>query len=224
MTAAGRLLVKICGNTSVGDALAAEEAGADFLGVVVDVPASPRSVGAARAAEIRAAVHASVAVVLVNRPAAEIVRLAEAVQPSAVQLHGDETPEDVAALRAMLPCEIWKAIHIGPAGQPMSPQALRSYEDVGVARFVVDSIVRAGGRTIYGGTGKTADWPAARRVAAEARVPCLLAGGITPENVADAIRVVAPAGVDVATGVELRPGVKDPEKMRRLVAAARGAR
>lgn len=221
MLGSRRPVVKICGNTSAGDALAAEQAGADFLGVVLDVRDSPRSVGAQRAAEIGAALPTSLVIVLVNKALPDIARLVKAVRPSAVQLHGDETPEDVARIRSQLSIELWKAVHINAAGRTVSVQMLREYEDAGVAMFVVDSIVRTAKKTVYGGTGKTTDWPAARRLVAEARIPCLLAGGITPQNADSAIRAVGPAGLDVASGVELRPGVKDPEKMRRLVAAVR---
>jgi phosphoribosylanthranilate isomerase len=216
--------VKICGNTSVEDALAAQEAGADFVGVVVDVPVSPRSVNAARAAQICKAVGLPVVMVVVNRPIDDLLQLIQAVDPSAVQLHGDEQPDAVASLRAEWSGEVWKALHIEPAGEAVPAAALREYEDAGVALFVVDSIIRSAKGTVYGGTGRAVDWAAASRVIAEARVPCLLAGGITPENVAEALRSASPAGVDVASGVERRPGVKDPERMRRLIAAARAVR
>lgn len=217
-------IIKICGNRTVQDALAAQQAGADFIGVVVEVKNSPRSISVPQAIQIRTALTAPLVAVTVNCGIEDLLRLADELQPSALQLHGDESPDDVAAVSSQAACEVWKAVHIEAArddSAALTLPDLRAYQDAGVTKFVVDAIVRTPTGTVYGGTGKTVDWTAAREVITHAHVPCLLAGGITPGNVHEAIATVRPAGVDVATGVEQSPGKKDLEKMNQLVAIVR---
>jgi phosphoribosylanthranilate isomerase len=142
--------------------------------------------------------------VFVNPTRDEVLRAVEVSGVTVVQLHGDETPE----LCLSLPFPILKAIRVtGPA----SLAALASYE---VQGFLLDAPAPG-----FGGSGTTFDWALAAEAAAS--VPVLLAGGLTPENVGEAIRSVRPWGVDVASGVEASPGVKDPEKLRRFVQAAK---
>jgi phosphoribosylanthranilate isomerase len=144
--------------------------------------------------------------VFVNQPYDEVMRIAERARLAAVQLHGDEGPE----LCARFPLPVVKAVRVeGPA----SLEGLAAYD---VSAFLLDA-PSAG----FGGSGVAFDWELARR-ATLAR-PLLLAGGLTPENVARAVREVRPFGVDVASGVERTPGVKDEDRMRRFIEAARAA-
>jgi phosphoribosylanthranilate isomerase len=125
----------------------------------------------------------------------------------AAQIHGDEPAAEFAATELRL----WRAVHFSSGACRPRP------EDWPAARYVLDA--RAPGQ--YGGTGRTIDWQMAAEVAA--RVPALLAGGLTPENVAEAIRAVRPLGVDVVSGVEAAPGRKDRARLAAFVRAARSA-
>jgi phosphoribosylanthranilate isomerase len=205
----GRLFVKICGITSAEDALLAVEAGADAVGLVF-WPGSPRHVDTATARRISGALPASVVRVgvFVDAPVDDMARAAEEACLDLLQLHGNEPPE---ALRS-LPRRAWKAVRVG--WDFAVADALR-YEGH-AAGILLDS--RAEGPP--GGTGKTFDWTLAREVRKGASF-LVLAGGLDPENVATAIALVRPDGIDVSSGVEMSPGRKDPARMRAFVAAAR---
>lgn len=219
--------VKICGVTTPQDAVNAAGAGADAIGLNF-YARSPRCVKSETAREIAEALRGGALVigVFVNHGPDEVARLADRVPLGAVQLHGDETPEYLAALPAGLP--VIRAMRIGPAG--LAPAAAFRDACSGAGRplagVLLDASVPAapGEEAVYGGTGLRLDWP---RVAAERRLlagtPLLLAGGLTPGNVAQAIRSSGAEGVDTASGVEVSPGVKDDELVRRFVTAARGA-
>lgn len=197
--------IKICGVTRAEDALLAARLGADALGFNF-WPRSKRYLApeAARAIVRRLPPYVAAVGVFVDASRDELLRAIEASGVTAVQLHGDEPPE----LCASLPVPVVKAIRVADAH---ALALLASYE---VSGFLLDAP-----GTGYGGMGRTFDWSIA--VEAAASVPVVLAGGLTPENVAEAIRVVRPWGVDVASGVESSPGVKDEDKVRRFIAAAR---
>jgi phosphoribosylanthranilate isomerase len=200
--------VKICGITRKEDALVAAELGANALGFVF-WPGSPRCVdpGAARAI-VRALPEKVVAVgVFVDQPAEQVEAISREVGLGAVQLHGSETAEYCAGLT--LP--VIKAMAAGASFCPAT-----------IARWPASVMVLldADDPDKKGGTGMAADWKAAAEVAGARRI--ILAGGLTPDTVADAIRFVRPFGVDVSSGVESRPGIKDPGRLRRFLDAARG--
>jgi phosphoribosylanthranilate isomerase len=199
--------VKICGVTRLEDALAAVRLGADALGFNF-WPRSKRYLPPARARDILRRlpplVHA--VGVFVDPTREEVLRAVDASGVGMVQLHGDEPPE----LCLSLPLPVLKAIRVTDAN---SLAALASYE---VRGFVLDAPSEA-----YGGSGRTFDWSI---VAEAARaMPVILAGGLTPENVGEAVRSVRPWAVDVASGVESTPGIKDADKLRRFLEAAREA-
>lgn len=198
--------IKICGITRLEDALEAARLGADALGFNF-WPGSKRHLPAAAAAAIIARLPPFVTPVgvFVNQPEEEIRSVARESGVRVLQLHGDEPPD----LCARLPLPVVKAI---PVLAARSLAAVASYE---VAAFLLDA--PSGG---FGGSGQTFDWSLAREVSQIA--PVVLAGGLTPENVASAIAAVAPYAVDVASGVERSPGLKDGEKMSRFIRAARG--
>lgn len=201
--------VKICGTTSVDNARLALSAGANFIGVIVAHPSSPRNVNLEVARAIRDLSPEKTVLLCVNQSEAEAVRLAEAVEPAVLQLHGDESSELVAAL-SRRGLRVWKAVH-GDATQLM--ESARLYTDAGAEAILVDARESNAGGTIYGGTGKTSDWNGARALV-EAGFRVVLAGGLSPQNVARAVAIVSPWAVDCVSGVEASKGIKDRGKVR----------
>lgn len=203
--------VKICGVTNAADARAAWQAGADALGLNF-YDRSPRCVSVADAAAIRGELPGNVEAVgvFVNRPEAEVAATCASLRLDAAQLHGDESPDEVARLSRKV--KVIKAFRVD------SDFALASIERYAEAfAFLLD----ASQTGQYGGTGHTIDWALARRAAASHRI--ILAGGLKPENVAAAIRIVQPYAVDVASGVESKPGKKDHARVREFIAEVRRA-
>ena len=200
--------VKICGVTSVEDALFAVEAGADAIGLNF-VPASKRVIDLATAAHIADAVgdHAELIAVVANRSVPELDDLRAGTGVHFLQLHGSESPEE---LELLLP-HAFKAVAIATA-----KDAARAAE-YGGERLLVDAKVEGE----LGGTGKRFDWSLAEPLAR--RRDLIVAGGLTPDNVTAALRALQPFGVDVASGVETaaNPRAKDPERVRAFIAAVR---
>jgi phosphoribosylanthranilate isomerase len=195
--------IKVCGITRIEDALAAAECGADALGFIFH-EASPRFIAPGRAREIIAALPAGPVTVgvFVNREAAEVMRIAEASGIDLIQLHGDETP---AYCRLFPPERVIKALFPRTAEDLAAPDA---YE---VRAFLADS--RDAGR--HGGTGRCTDWPLAALMAR--RHPLILAGGLNLGNIGEAIAGVDPAAVDLNSGIEQAPGLKDHGLMARII-------
>ncbi|MBM4032342.1 MAG: phosphoribosylanthranilate isomerase [Planctomycetes bacterium] len=202
--------VKICGITRPEDAIAAAEAGADAIGLVF--AESPRRVSVEQARAILAEAPPFVTPVglFVNEALEGMLATCESLRIRTVQLHGDERPEVAQALAANGLCVI-KAFRVGGEADL---QALDGYP---AAAYLLDS--RGAGKR--GGTGVPLDWGLAARATALGRI--ILAGGLTPDNVAEAVRRVRPYAVDVSSGVEARPGIKDPAKVGAFIAAARRA-
>jgi phosphoribosylanthranilate isomerase len=212
--------IKICGITRPEDALAALAAGADAVGLNF-YPQSARFVGQEQARRIAAAVPAGVARVgvFVNAAADEILQTFDRTPLDLIQLHGDEPPELLCRLRDR---PIVRVFRVGSGGLAAALEYLDRCRQLGAVPRVVLADAEAG--RAYGGTGELADWSALGGYpAADWHPPLILAGGLTPENVAEAICSVRPAGVDTASGVESSPGVKDAELMKRFVEAARNA-
>jgi phosphoribosylanthranilate isomerase len=201
--------VKICGLTNVEDALAAVAAGADFLGFVL-WERSPRHVTVETAREIARQLPPGTTRVgvFVDATVEQVMFSLRVCDFAALQFHGQESPAYCQQFGVMT----IKAFRIRDAG---SLSALSAYD---TDAFLLDSQVE--GRP--GGTGETFDWPLAAP-AKKFDKPIFLAGGLTPQNVAAAVRAVRPFAVDVSTGVEVSPGKKDHQKMRDFVAAARAA-
>jgi phosphoribosylanthranilate isomerase len=199
--------VKICGITNSSDARTACNLGSAALGFNF-YERSSRAVSPANAWKIISRVPETVETVgvFVNWSAEAVIALARALSLEAVQLHGDEPPAMVQECAKRF--QVTKAFRVGP-GFPL--RDLRPYG--AASAFLFDAAGRTGQ---YGGTGKRADWTVARRAAKSHRI--ILAGGLTPENVAEAIRLVQPYAVDVASGVESRPGKKDHGKLRAFFA------
>jgi len=199
--------VKICGITSVEDARAAVEAGADWIGLNF-APVSKRRISPARAAEIVAAVNGRVQVVgvFVNPSRREVEELTAELGLHLVQLHGDETAEEWLDF----PVPLIKAVRLAPDRPPQ-------WQGFPAAYVLADRYVPGE----YGGTGQALPLDKVR--AYRWPLPLIWAGGLNPENVAEVVRALDPYGVDVASGVERRIGEKDPEKMRRFVEHAKAA-
>jgi phosphoribosylanthranilate isomerase len=198
--------IKICGIKNVTDALAAMDAGADLIGFNF-YPKSPRYIEVGKCRDIMAVMrnygHIKYVGVFVNASVEKIRATMETCGLSLAQLHGDETPEMVTAFNG----KAFKAIRLS-ASTSVHPFAKQSVDS---PALLVDTAVKG----VYGGSGVTADWTAAAELAK--KYPLLLAGGLTPENVADAVRQVKPWGVDTASGVESAPGEKDAAKMIQFV-------
>ncbi|MBI4537834.1 MAG: phosphoribosylanthranilate isomerase [candidate division NC10 bacterium] len=200
--------VKICGITSAGDAEAAVRSGADALGFVF-VPGTPRHVSAEAAAEIVAALPPFVTPVgvFLDQPREEILACISRCGLQAVQLHGRESPE----LSRAMPLPVIKGLRIRDR-ESLSP--LLCYP---ARAFLLDSHVEGA----PGGTGTAFPWELAIGLAS--RAPIILAGGLTPGNVAEAVRRVRPYGVDVSSGVERAPGRKDHRKLEEFIANVHSA-
>ena len=203
--------VKICGITNAADAQAAIDAGANLVGFNF-YPKSSRHIDEDKAAEIRSRLPKRVKAVgiFVNRLPADVIALRSSLELDAVQLHGDETPETVAEIAPLVP--VIKAFRVEPEFQLATlDKYARAFA------FLFD----AAHTDQYGGTGRTTDWDVARRASPSHRI--ILAGGLKVENVAAAVRIVRPYGIDVASGVESSPGKKDHGLLSEFIQEVRRA-
>lgn len=202
--------IKFCGITSLPDAELAVTAGAWAIGLIF-WPGTARAVQPERAAEIAAALKRRVEVVgvFVNPTLGELADIADAVGLTMLQLHGEEGPAFCAEAARRTGCKVIKAVRVRSGADI---QALTAFH---TDFHLLDS--HTPGRR--GGTGHTFEWELAR--AHRGQVPIILSGGLTPENVGAAIAATRPYAVDVASGVERSPGVKDPEKLRAFAQSVR---
>ena len=201
--------VKICGIARQSDLDVAVDAGADAIGLIAGVTVdTPREITLEQATDLAASVPPLVSSVLVTMPgdAEQARERVEQVQPDIVQLHAID-PEIVAALEDA-PAKVVAVV------DPTDPD-IESYAEAADA-LLVDSVDAEGG----GGTGETHDWERTRDLVADLDVPIVLAGGLTPENVAEAVETVDPFAVDVASGVESEGGVKDHDAVRTFIQRA----
>ena len=212
--------IKFCGITDLDDAQRALAAGAWAIGLIF-WPGSPRRCEFDTAAEIAGAVkrRVEVAGVFVNATLDHVAATAETVGLTMLQLHGDEGPAYCAEAARRTGCKVIKAARVRSRADV---QALASFH---TDYHLLDSYSAA----VPGGTGETFSWELARadgvrpRLPRNRRIPMILSGGLNPDNVAEAIAAVRPFAVDVASGVELAPGRKDPEKLQAFAAAVRAA-
>jgi phosphoribosylanthranilate isomerase len=219
MSAASQLWIKICANTTLRDAQLAAEAGADAVGFVF--ASSPRRVTAAQVAAITPHLPAELETigVFVDATLEEICATVRACGLTGVQLHSQAGPDLTAQLRESFGMElrILRVVHFGPDA---AQHAEAITADKNVDAILVDSRTA----TAVGGTGVAFDWASAREMLFESTEARLVAaGGLTPDNVAEAIATLGPWGVDVASGVEMAPGRKDPRKVRDFIDNARSS-
>lgn len=206
--------IKICGLTRASDALAAVAAGADTLGVVL--APSPRQITLDQAEAVLAAVPAGATRVgvFVDPDLAFVAEAVARLGLGAVQLSGSESVEFCADLaRTVAPATLVKAFSVAPGFNASTVGRYLPF----VSAILLDTYVAGS----HGGTGRTFDWQAARALPPD--VPLIVAGGLTPENVGDAVRALRPCAVDVSSGVESAPGIKDHRKIQSFVAAVRAA-
>lgn len=213
--------IKICGITSAGDAALAERCGADYIGLVCEIEYSPRCIGRELAAEITKRSQVPI-ILLVDTPALEMVKIALHVHPYGLQIIGNLTLDEIANVKRQTSCSLWHPIRIPVQAQQSLSAAeigrhMASLKNAGVDAIILDTLVEG----FKGGTGKTCDWNLAAQIAAASPLPLFLAGGITPENVAQGIAHVHPAGIDVSSGVEITPGIKHAEKIQHLINTVR---
>ncbi|MCS7135505.1 MAG: phosphoribosylanthranilate isomerase [Nitrososphaerota archaeon] len=207
--------VKICGITREQDLISAVDAGADAVGFVVASPLSPRNLTYERARELieKVPMFVDSVVVTVTSDVNELIRICNLLRPSALQIHSNNF-SGVEKLRNALPgIRLIKAINVREVSDITPLKHLINEFDA----LLLDSLV--GG---YGGQGKVHDWEISRMIIEYLYPkPAILAGGLTPENVVDAVRSVKPYAVDVSSGVEKSPGIKDREKIFEFVKNAR---
>lgn len=203
------VLVKVCGITNPEDALVAAGSGADAIGLVF--APSPRRVSVGAAGAIAAALPENVLKVgvFVNAAPEEVLGIAEEVGLDYAQLHGDEGPEAVTDLHAG-GLKVIKALRVRDA------DSLEDMEDYGADLYLLDAY----SEKARGGTGERFDWGLAKML--RARDNIVVSGGLNPENVREAIEFFEPYGVDASSSLEDRPGVKNGERVRRFVSAAKG--
>lgn len=198
--------VKICGITNVKDARLASDAGADAIGLVF--AKSPRRINVKRAREIVDAIGPWIAAVgvFVNESPSRILNIARECRLTAVQLHGDEEPEDLLRLRGL------RTIKVFRVDENLRPASALRYR---AEAYLFDTKVP----NVYGGSGKTFDWSIIKPSAFER--PVIVSGGLDPKNVGRAVRLVRPYGVDVSSGVESSPGKKDAKLVREFIRNAK---
>ena len=199
--------VKICGITTVSDALWALDFGADAVGLVF--AKSPRQVSVRLAEKISRAVGPWMAVcgVFVDEPPVLVRRIAGDVGLSAIQLHGSEPPQEIGDYKGL---KVIKTFHVD---EKFRLERLKSYRKADA--FLFDT--KVGDR--LGGTGKTFDWKVLKKISTEK--PVIISGGLNPQNVAAAVRFFRPYGVDVSSGVEKKPGKKDLNRIRDFIRNAK---
>ena len=205
--------VKVCGITNVEDARMVAEAGADAIGVIVDVSVeTPRKITVDDAVRIRSSIsdigHAFITVIM-PETVEEAVTIYDRVKPDGMQLHGSETAKFIRELKAKTGCQIIKAIHVDNSLDMDYVTSVADYADMLLLDTKVASRV--------GGTGTTHDYALDKEIKKATGKRIILAGGLNAGNVAAAVAEVKPYVVDVSSGVESEPGVKDPAKVRKFI-------
>jgi phosphoribosylanthranilate isomerase len=212
----GGVKVKICGVTNKEDAHLIAESGADMLGMIVDVPVeTPRKIRLDEAEEIAKEIGDDIDVVVVLCPSSveEVETVVRRIGPFGVQLHGFESNKLLKAVREALPkVKVIKTVHVAENGTIHGGMPEEDYVD-----FILLDTFSAQ----IGGTGKTHSWDTSKEIVEQSTIPVILSGGLKPENVGEAVKVVKPYGVDVASGVESSGGRKSKEKVFQFVRNAR---
>lgn len=222
-------VAKLCGMTRFEDIRLAFQSGATYFGIVVEVPWSKRSCSVRSTAEIfkqTRKLDFPGAALFCDADEDFILSAQALIRPFAVQLQGRETPEFVARLKQRVSCQVWKAVHLSPkGGEKIDVDTLRNkclqYTEAGADVLILDTMVKSSDGTKFGGTGQVSDWDTAAQLVEKLESKVFLAGGLKPENITEAIEKVRPNGIDLASGIESSPGIKDPEKIRFLMERVR---
>lgn len=209
------LVVKICGLSTRATLDAALQGGADMIGLVF-FPASPRHVELTAARELAraAAPQAAVVALTVDADDTQLAAIVDTIEPQLLQLHGRETPARVAAVRQRFQVPVMKAVAVATAADLALLPDYAAVSD----RILFDARAPKGA-TRPGGLGACFDWTLLQGI--DQAVPYMVSGGLSAANVADAVRITRATGVDVSSGVESAPGIKDPELIRTFLRAAR---
>ena len=209
--------IKICGLRTSEAMTAALEAGADYVGLVF-YPRSPRNVTLAEARPLADQARGSSRIValVVDADDALIAEIVHEIRPDLLQLHGSETPQRVDEIKARHTITIMKAIKVATKADAETARGYLGHADL----ILFDAKPpKDRAEALPGGNGIAFDWTAIEEVAKD--VPYMLSGGLTPENVATALAITGASRIDVSSGVESAPGVKDPNRIRAFIAAAR---
>lgn len=211
-----KVRVKICGITRTEDLDAAIDAGADAVGFLVGVPSSPRNLAIPKAKQLLSQVPIFVDSVIVTAPQTvkDLVEICESLKPSAIQIHGKKRFVASEVRESVKGSRLIKTVYVkADCLNEESLEDLKNFDAV-----LLDSFTKGK----YGGTGRIHDWTVSKQIKeVVAPVPVILAGGLNPENVKEAILAVKPYAVDVASGVEDSPGIKDHKKVRAFVENAK---
>jgi phosphoribosylanthranilate isomerase len=217
--------VKICGQTSLTDCEMAMKHGADFVGVVINVDWSPRSLNI-RAAQPIFDKHKDHAFLLTYNmdPEPDLKEAVMALKPYALQLTGQESPSHVKRIKDLMNIPVFKSIHLKADGESNDDAEsiltrMEEYKQAGADGYVLDTAAKG----MFGGTGVRSDWSLASKIASQSPLPLFLAGGINPSNVGEAVCVPDIYGVDLASGVEYEKGKKSEDKIAALFASIASA-
>ncbi len=221
--------VKICGITSLNDARLAADAGADYIGMIIDVPFSPRSLDLNEAVSIFASAPLPAVALVHQMEPARLDHLLLKLKPHAVQFLSPQGPQLAERLKSRQPgLRIWQSLFIPAGGETGEGYDFRTLalktnqcRQAGVDVILFDTASLSSGRC--GGTGMTGDWELAARLVRGAALPAFLAGGINPGNVRGAVAKIRPFGIDLSSGVEEYPGKKSPAKLKALMEALKKA-
>ena len=220
--------VKICGTTTIYDAKMAAEYGSDYFGVVVEVDFSPRSLTIEDSKPLFDKPPIDAVALVFNMEAERLQHLIQTLCPFAVQFLHLEKVSLIKELKVQYPkLQLWQSIHLPEAGKDVDfdafKESVQQYVDAGIDLLIFDTVAVMKGVTKFGGTGLISDWDVVKELMdqIETSVPVWLAGGIDPDNVRKSIQTVQPKGVDICSGVEAKPGEKDPNKVRHLIEQAK---
>ena len=220
--------VKICGTTNMNDAILAAREGADYFGVVIEADFSLRSLTIEGALELFASPPIPAVALVFHMQEERLHYLIGHLKPFAIQFLSQEEPELIKRLKSAYPdVQLWQSVHLPCAGMEVDLQnvrnVVRDYIEAGVDVLLYDTVATLQGKQKFGGTGLVSDWNVVKQLMEEieCRVPILLAGGINPQNAAEALMAICPDGLDLCSGVEAVPGRKDPEKVKALMKAVK---
>ncbi|MCD6361766.1 MAG: phosphoribosylanthranilate isomerase [Armatimonadetes bacterium] len=214
-----RVELKVCGLARVADMRGAEAAGVDYCGFIVEIERSPRSIPRETAALLARGCRARPVLVVEDMALDDLMRLAEQVRPAAVQLHGGDAAGISRLVGALAGrASVWRPVGLPPecgdraAAVSEALAEIAEAADAGASAVVLDTRTASG----TGGSGVTCDWEAAAAIVTDSPLPVILAGGLSPENLREAVERVAPAGVDLSSSLESAPGVKDAGRLKEL--------
>lgn len=217
--------VKICGITNLEDARLAAAEGADYIGVVVDVSFSPRSLTIEQAGKIFASPYRPTVALVHQMSFTKLELLISSLKPFAVQFLSPAAHVIVRAKKIYPGVQMWQSIHLPPADEqvnrPEIERLVRECSEAGADLIVFDTAAVISGSKRFGGTGRQSNWQLVKQLVKNCPLPAFLAGGINPSNAAQAIAFVKPAGIDLCSGVEALPGQKSLNKLRALMTEVR---